>query len=337
MSPPRFAFVVHALSGPHQRVIGLRRATPRIALGIDDGAGPWQALGRLARFRLPGVVEGDILAIPLTPEQMLGDQERALARMERVVRVAERETPYDAVGLGSLCAVVAGRGTALQERLAAPVTTGAAATAWAQLSLTRRVLELRQTDRPVAIIGSAGPVGRAIASLLCADGRSVRVDSKRGGRKLSATVCASPEEAVAGCDVIVGAGPTGGTLDPAALEPGATLVDVALPDTLTGPPPPGTIVVAGEAVTTPPEWDGGFWGPIYQIVAGYGPQQVFACLVEPLVLALSGRGRPYAQGRRLDPEDVADFGQRATALGFRPRLAVGWRALPERALSAARR
>ncbi len=332
MALPRFAFVVHALSPVHQKAIGLRRASPRIALGLDDGIGPWRALGRLARFRIPGVVEGEIIAIPLTPDQMLADQELALARMERVVRVAQQRTHYDAVGLGSLCAVVAGRGTALQERLDVPVTTGGAATAWALLELTRKVVKLRETDRPIGIVGSASPVGRAVAALLSAEGRPVRVDSKRGGRKLAVTTCADPAETVAGCDVVVGAGPTGGTLDPAALAPGATVVDVALPDTLTGPPPPGTVVVAGEAVSTPPTWDGGFWGPIYQVLAGYGPQQVFACLVEPLVLAVTGADKPLAIGRKLDPEAVRRFGEVATELGFAPRLAQGWRALPPGAL-----
>ena len=55
--------------------------------------------------------------VPLTPEDLLVDQDRAVRLMHRAVKVAERTGPsVDVVGLGSLCAVVGGRGTALQER-----------------------------------------------------------------------------------------------------------------------------------------------------------------------------------------------------------------------------
>ncbi len=332
MSLPRFAFVVHALSPFHRRAIGLRRAAPSIVLGHADGTGAWTGLGRIARFRIDGVAEGEILGIPLDPQQMLEDQERALSRMERVIQVARQRTHFDAIGLGSLCAVVAGRGTALQERLDLPVTTGAAATTWAQHALTMQVYDLRKTSRPIAVVGSAGPVGRAIATMLANDGLAVRVDSKRGGRKLPVEVCSGPADAVHGCDIVVGAGPTGGTLDPAALHPGATLIDVALPDTLTGPPPPGTMVLAGEAIRPPKTWKAGMWGRVYHVLAGYGPGQVYACLVEPLVVAVSGRTTPLAQGRVLKLEDVQQFGTIATELGFRTRLVQGWREVPLDAL-----
>ncbi len=123
------------------------------------------------------------------------------------------------------------------------------------------------------------------------------------------------------------AGPTGGTLDPAVLEPGAVVVDVAIPGTLRGRRR-DVRVYAGEAVALPPGWDRGGWGHLFHLLAGYGPWQVFACLVEPLVLAVEGRRRPYALGRRVEPEDVRAFGRAAEALGFRPRLARGWLPAP---------
>jgi len=43
------------------------------------------------------------------------------------------------------------------------------------------------------------------------------------------------------------------------------------------------------------------------------------------VRAASGRDRPFALGRRVLAQDVEAFGQAAQALGFRPRLASGWR------------
>lgn len=323
----RFAFVVHALSPLHRRAVGLRRARPELVFGLDDGVGPWSGSGRLARYRL-GDIEGDILAVPLDPEQMLVDQARAVARMERVVRTWDRHRGYTAVGLGSLCAVVGGRGTALAERLSMPVTTGAAATAWALWRNVVAVADAREITGPITIIGSSGPVGRVVAELLAAEGRHVRVDTRRGGKGLSVEVCRDVADAVADAPLLVGAGPTGGTLDPALVRPDVVLVDVAIPGTFSGPPPPETEVFAGEAVAVPSALRRGGWGAVYQVLAGYGPWQLFACVIEPLVMVAEGRTEPYALGRRLSAATVREFGTAAERLGFRARLAQGFFEVP---------
>ena len=319
----RFVFLVHALSPVHRRFIGLRRAEPSIALGLRDGTDPYSAIGRLCTLQLDGVATGEVWAVPLDPVQMLDDQERALVRLDRAARLAMRAGPVGAIGLGSLAAVVGGRGEALAARLDVPVTTGAAATAWALWKNTVRVLE-RRPDAPVAVIGAAGPVGRAVAALLAADGFRVRIDNRRAAKDLDVEVADGPAAAAAGCPVVVGAATTGGLLPPEALASGAIVVDVALPSILTGPAPAGVRMLAGEAVHCPAGWRGGLWGPVYQVLAGYGPQQVFACLIEPLVLAVAGRTAPYALGRKLEVQTVRDFAAQAEALGFRPRLAAGW-------------
>lgn len=323
MSPtrPRFAFLVHALSVPHQRVLGLRHFTPGLAFGRRDGTSPYD-LGEVARVGLKNLVDGVVVDVPMTPAQMLEDQGRALARMERLVQSLQRSEPVHAVGLGSLCAVVAGRGSALAERVDVPITTGGAATAWSLLENTRAVLAVR--PGPVAVLGSRSPVGRAVAALLSADGVPVVVDNKRAARGLPVEVADSPEAAAASCRVVVGAGPTGGTLAPESLQPETVLVDVAIPSTPAGPVGAGVRVLAGEAVSVPRSWSRGGWGRVYQVLAGYGPFQVYACLIEPLVMAAQGRKKPFALGRNLDPDDVVRFGEAALAYGFAPRLARGW-------------
>ena len=315
---PRFAFLVHPLTSALRRIQGVRTFRPRLALGLRDGTSPFD-IARLCRIGIPGAALGAAWSVPLTPDQMLADQERALSRMLRAGRMAG---DVQAIGLGSLCAVVAGRGEALAERLPVPVTTGAAATAWALVENTRAVLGA--VGGPVGVVGASGAVGFAVAALLAGDGHDVRVDHRRAKRAGSVTVCDGPAEAVAGCAVVVGAGPTGATLDAGALRPGAVVVDVAIPGTLVGRPPPGVVVLAGEAVATPPTWWRDGWGALYQALAGYGPTQIFACVAEPLVLAATGRGAPWALGRSVSPETVVEFGAAARALGFRPRLARGW-------------
>jgi len=273
---------------------------------------------------LDGVAEGVVVGVPMIPEDLLIDQARAVDRMERAVALAGR---VDAVGLGSLCAVVGGRGDELASRLSVPVTNGGAATAWAILENTSEVLKRRPGGR-VAVLGARGPVGQAVAASLAAAGVNVCVDHPRAGKGLDVESAAGPQEAVRGCQIVVGAGPTGGTLPARALEPGTIVVDVAIPGTLVGRPDPTVKILAGEAVSFPDHWTRGFWGHLYHLLSGYGPSQVFACLLEPLVLAVEGRAKPFSVGRKIDVEDVAAFGAAATRLGFRPRLSTGWSEFP---------
>jgi predicted amino acid dehydrogenase len=254
---------------------------------------------------------------------MLVDQSRAVARMERMIRVCDDHRGYRAVGLGSQCAVVGGRGTALADRVSVPVTTGGAATAWALWRNVSAVADARGITGPIAVVGSSGPVGRVVAGLLAEEGRHVRVDSRRGGRGASVEVCRTIEDTVADAALVVGAGPTGSTLDPSLVRPDVLMVDVAIPATFAGPPPESAEVYAGEAVGVPTALRRGLWGGLYQVLAGYGPWQLYACVIEPLVMVAQGRTEPYAMGRKLDPETVRAFGAAATELGFRARLARG--------------
>jgi len=323
----RFAFLVHALSPVHRHFIGLRRAKPGLLFGWDDGVDPWSGGGRLARYRL-GDMEGDILSVPLGPEQMLTDQARAVARMERMVRTWSQHRGYEAVGLGSLCAVVGGRGTALAERLDMPVTTGAAATAWALWRNVAAVADARGISGPIAVVGSAGPVGQAVAALLADEGRLVRVDSRRGGKGIAVEVCRDLADTVADAPIVVGAGPTGGTLDPSLVAPDTVMIDVAIPATFRSPPPRSVEVLAGEAVAVPDTLTRGAWGALYQLLAGYGPWQLYACVIEPLVMVAEGRKEPFACGRKLSPATVRAFAESAERLGFRARLARGFFEVP---------
>ena len=240
------------------------------------------------------------------------------------------------MGLGSLCAVVAGQGTALAERVPEPVTTGAAA-AWSLGATWSSWLRNGVSVDLVAILGSRSPVGAAVARLLTADGLTVRLDSPRAARRLPkgrAEAFDRPEDAIQGCRVVVGAGPTGGTVSALALAPGTVVIDVAIPPTFTGPRPAGVVELAGEALSLPSGWTRGFWGQLYHVVSGYGPRQVYACLIEPLVLAHLGLDHPLALGRRLDVANIEAFGAAAHTLGFAPRLARGWWSTPARKLAA---
>ncbi len=295
----RFAFLVHPLVPAARRLAGLRTARVALAAGSPGCLDDVSVLARLGFEDIEGVIMG----VPLLPDEVLADQSRALAFMERAVQLA---APVQFIGLGSVLAVVAGRGEALQDSTGVPVTTGNAATAWSASEVVLRVLQEERVprDQVVAILGGRGSVGRAIGERLRAKGVEIAYD---------------PED-VGAHRVIVGASTTGGVLAPEALRPGCTLVDVALPPTLTGPAPARVRVLAGESLSLPPAWRRDGWGHLFHVVAGYGHASVYACLVEPLLALRTGRAAAFAQGRRVRAEDVEAFGAAATAAGFVPEL-----------------
>lgn len=293
----RFTFLVHPLVPIARRAGAVRTLKTGLILTGRPARIP-EDVGEYARVGF-GDVEGVVMGVPLLPDELLADQERALVAMERAVQLA---APVGQVGLGSVLAVVAGRGQALQEACGLPVTTGNVATTWAALDITRRVGRERGLGE-VAVLGGRGAVGRALADLLKAD----------------FDVVVDPPD-LAAHPFVVGAHTSGQFLDPGVLAPGAVLVDVSLPRTLSGPPRPDCTAYAGESVTLPPGWRRDVWGHLFHLLAGYGPRSVYACLLEPLVGASLGRREPFAQGRRIDPAAIRAFGAEVERMGFRPEL-----------------
>ncbi|MFN7146611.1 MAG: hypothetical protein ACK4YP_22750, partial [Myxococcota bacterium] len=84
MARPRFAFLVHPLVPAARRLAALRTYRPRLLVterpSIDDVA-PICRLGF-------GDVDGVVMGVPLLPDELLADQGRALAWMERAVQIA---------------------------------------------------------------------------------------------------------------------------------------------------------------------------------------------------------------------------------------------------------
>ena len=318
-------FIVHALSKSHRQIIGVRGAKIGLSLDLRDGTDP-RDVSSICSFSLPGsakhlAVEGDVVAVPLTPEELLVDQDRAVRMMHRAVKVAEQTGPkVDVVGLGSLCAVVGGWGTALQERLNVPVTTGGAATVWTMFS---NAIQANPHREPMGILGSGSPVGKALVQLLNKQRVPLFVDSKKSVRGLTGEFQVQEAEEIAQTQRwIVGCGPTGPLFNEVLLQTGTTVLDVALPHSFSPETPPRKDIRTffAERMTMPDRWNRGLWGRVYHMVSGYGYHTVLACLVEPVVMAAYGRIRPYAQGRKLDPDSVLEFGKKAAVLNFHPTL-----------------
>jgi len=312
----KFVFIVHALSEAHRRVVGLRAAKMGLALGRRKGTDS-RDVSTLCRFHLGEDIFGEVVCVPMVPEQLLEHQDLALERMHRAVKWAERDGELvSAIGLGALCSIVAGRGKGLQERVSVPVTTGNAATAW---TLFQNCLAANPHRKEMIIIGSGSPVGRILCSLLNEESITLRVDSKRALKYSTRPLFTKEQNISKEAAIVVGCGPTGPMLSADTLPPGSVVIDVAIPHSIQGTRKDISII-QGERMTMPPNWKRGYWGPVYHLLSGYGWNTILACLVEPLALAFAGRTKPYAQGRSLKKQDVLDFGVVANKMGFIPVL-----------------
>jgi hypothetical protein len=64
-SLPRFVFLVHALTPAHKRILGARFSDPELMAG---GKG-WGVPGRLCRIVVEGLAIGEVISLPLLPEE----------------------------------------------------------------------------------------------------------------------------------------------------------------------------------------------------------------------------------------------------------------------------
>lgn len=309
----RFLFLVHPLSVAHRNIMALRC---RLWGSLRSGQYGRKDIATLCRFRWKEDIEGIVMSIPLLPEEMIAQQETALSFLHQAYRLAQAQYGHiDAIGLGSLCSVVASRGVELQKMVPVPVTTGNAATAWCLYEHVRA----HKKEDDIAILGSLSPVGQVLTELLQQDGFRLRVDKKRAARK-HRLQHGTPEEIVKDISLVIGCGPTGPVMNGNALEGYAEVIDVALPSSISGVV--HNMIYQGEGMTMPEHWKRGFWGPLYHIVSGYGWNTVLACLIEPLALVSSARSTGFALGASIEPQAVLDFGAEASKLGFLPKLIV---------------
>ncbi len=312
--------------------MGVRGAKLGLALGKRSGDDP-RDISQICSFSLKASsshpeITGSVVGIPLTPEDLLEDQDRSVNRMHRAVQWAERDgVPVDVVGLGSLCAVVGSRGQALQERINVPVTTGGAATVW---TLFSNAIQVNPHRQPMGVLGSNSPVGRSVIQMLDRIGVPLYLDSKRAAKELHNVVeILSSEEVATATPWVIGCGPTGPMLSESVLQKNATVLDVALPHTFSSVQPKRDDIrtIFAERMSMPDSWSRGLWGRAYHLVSGYGYQTVLACLIEPVVMAGLSRKEPFAQGRSISIDAVEDFGRGAGQLGFYPTVSSEYWAL----------
>lgn len=167
----RFAFLIHPRTDPSEDL-----ALVHPLLGLIPGRVVESAMRRLpvkpwvhATIRASDRSEevlGDVIAVPLTPTMLLGDDRAIVAR--RIDQAIDLAVSRGAtvLGLGALTAPATAGGAKLRRRTDIGVTNGNAYTAAITAAAVERIAGGRASRPVVALVGANGSVGTAVARLV---------------------------------------------------------------------------------------------------------------------------------------------------------------------------
>lgn len=326
----RFVFIAHPPSA--RDLFRIKELKPLSILPEEwvermvGGLGPYP-LFRRRGIVSPSGVEAEEIAMGLlaTPRLMLGRPPEATYRLlVKAARMGAREGAT-VMGLGAFTSVVGDAGETVAERSPIPVTTGNGLTVAATLASLDALAEVSQVplaEEEVAVVGGTGSIGYAVARCLAKSVKGLRIVGRNAAKaeRLAADLpgpvtYAGADAAVglAGARRVVGATSSGGRAIPmAALEPGAAVLDLALPPDVPKSAaedrPDCLFIEAGEMVLPgrpEPEFDWPLKGGL-----------AYACEAETALIALSGETDLCTLGRDIRPERVARLWDLAVENGF---------------------
>ncbi|GAA2753858.1 NAD(P)-binding domain-containing protein [Amnibacterium kyonggiense] len=171
----RFAFLIHPRTDPSEDLALINPVLGLIPGRVVEKAmrklplKPWVHSTITAADR-PDEVLGDVIALPLTPTMLLGDDRALIAR--RVDQAIDLAVARGAtvLGLGALTAPATAGGAKLRRRTDIGVTNGNAYTAAATAAAVERIAAGMTKPPVVALVGANGSVGTAVARVLGATG-----------------------------------------------------------------------------------------------------------------------------------------------------------------------
>jgi fatty aldehyde-generating acyl-ACP reductase len=335
-----FAFVIHPLNPkrdvarkypllakvlPGSWIHFLSRFWPPVYLSHVTGVRS-EATG--ANGGHPKEIEGWLVACPFTTRQILRLPPRTV--YNKIVETGRLAQKLGAriLGLGAFTSAVGDGGVTIARRLGMPVTTGHSLTVAVVLEALERAARSRNIQLEssgVAVVGATGSIGSACAEFLApraaeltlvgrhesrlaevearvreAGARRVRLSTRvrdidQSPLVLSATNAARP------------------IIQPEDLGRGAIVCDVALPPDVSprvAQERTDVLVIDGGMMDVPGEVDFGF-------DFGLPPGNAYACMAEPMVLALEGRYESYSLGKRIQIDQVRTIAQLARKHGFK--------------------
>jgi predicted amino acid dehydrogenase len=260
--------------------------------------------------------------IPLTPDQLVTDQPRAL-RMTAAACAMARAWGADMVGLGLMLGKIGGRGRLIQQCCDGPVTNGDSYLVYNAVQVLDQVerrLKLSRLDEPIAIFGFPSAIGRALAEYLLLSGRRVVLISRAGSHidrqvaELKActagkiTLTPSLRQMRTAPRIIFTAGAQQQILPMEELTQPSVIIDVSYPRNVTPAHTKKALVVDAGLASLPA---GGRLR-----IEGYRPDRLPACLAELILLTLEKQPESYSIGRYLHAEKIRRIGRLARKYGL---------------------
>jgi predicted amino acid dehydrogenase len=186
---------------------------------------------------------GKVFCVFLTPEQLLGNQTRAVELVVEACCQAER-WGAEIVGLGAMTAVIGSRGKEINAHSPVPATTGNSLTVYSSLKAFKEIvrkLEIDLSEHKIVIVGFPGSITLAIAKSLLKEGLNLVLVSRRHTRFLQrflshldttggkVEITGDLSDALKKGKIIFSATSTGNIIDPDILQPGSIVFDIAQP------------------------------------------------------------------------------------------------------------
>jgi putrescine aminotransferase len=296
---------------------------------------------------------GKVFCVFLTPEQLLGNQERAV---ELVVEACSQAKEWGAeiVGLGAMTAVIGSRGIETNAKSPVPVTTGNSLTVYSSLKAFQEITKKLEIDihrQKIVIVGFPGSISLAITRALMEKGASLVLVSRRNTSFLKRFLTALDEDtrkkveisndlpdALSKGKIIFSATSSGNLIDPDLLQPGSIVFDIAQPRDVIHKKEkrndvliidagtvslPRTTLFNFHSISLPffsflslPAWTWQFRDQHFLNYSGIGPYYLPSCLAETITLAMEERAESFSLGRELTLDRVGEIGQLSEKHGF---------------------
>jgi len=329
-----FAFVIHPLD-PKRDVARkyplLARVLPTSLIYLFSRFWPPVYLSHVTGVRSGATgkeIEGWLVACPFVARQMLRmPPQTVYKKIVQTGRLAQR-LGARILGLGAFTSVVGDGGVTVAQRLGIPVTTGHSLTVAVvveALEEAARSRGIQPESSSVAVVGATGSIGSACAELLAPRVAELVLVGQRGSRlaKVEAQVREAGARLVRASThiedvresrlVLCVTSAVMPVIQPEHLKRGAVVCDVALPPDVSprvARERDDVLVIGGGMVDVPGEVDFGF-------DFGLPPGKAYACMAEPMVLALEGQYESYSLGKQVRVDQVRDIAQLARKHGFK--------------------
>jgi fatty aldehyde-generating acyl-ACP reductase len=283
-----FGFLIHPLSARYMdRVTLLTKPLPSFLINqLIKLKKPYE----ISRFKVNGLL-GYFVGCPLTSEQMLKlNHSFVLKRIIQTCNVA-KSLGVKIISLGAFSAIATHQGKDLIGKIDINVTTGRALTIGA---VYEQVLRLKYDK--VAIVGAEGAIGKGLCSLLK---DVIKVGRKNFDDLYSADLIVSTTNT------------TKEIIDENKLKLGSVIIDVSKPSTIKRNITREDVkVIDGGLVKLPHDVNLGVHFDCANNV-------VFACMAEPMVLALEGKYSNYSIGDDISVEKVKEILELSKKHGFK--------------------